>query len=633
MKTVSNDFKNELKTNGRELTNYINIYTDYLLTTENDKNILTQNDIQLLAKTQNKTLSTQINDEHIFNINVIQKGYLLSTMMKELDFESDVDLKVGMICNYIFGLKVNGDYETLDYGEFIIYKKEFNEDAKHWNYVCYDYMLKTMISIDDRSIIENTLISNAINNIAIKCNLIVNIDEDTLNEFPNLSQTIQTDTFKDMDMTYRDVLEQICQAVGFSIYDDNGELKFKSISQTEVDTIDKTYLKDINVTFKEKYGPINSLVLSRSEDNDNIYSKDDESIEQNGLHEFKIKDNLIMNNQDRDDFIDNIFEQLNGVEFYINDFQSIGICYLDWLDTYNIDIDNNIYKCLMLNDEIKIKNGLSENIYTEQPEETVTDYKTSSKSDKEVSFIVDKQKSEIIAKVSKGDVINQINLDESGLSIEASKININGVISANNNFKVLTDGSMEAVNGKFSGEINGGAINVSGYSQNHPYIKVGDFSSDRYPYGVMIFDNGISAIDYRDSGYVGAVIRTEYDGGYAELNGDSIYCSGEVSSVYGVCQGSLEKLKKDFKKFNNGLDIINNTEIYKYKYKNQDTDKDHIGFVIGDNYKYSKEITNEDNTSVDLYSFTSVCCKAIQEQQEQIDELKNEIELLKRSDK
>ena len=64
------------------------------------------------------------------------------------------------------------------------------------------------------------------------------------------------------------------------------------------------------------------------------------------------------------------------------------------------------------------------------------------------------------------------------------------------------------------------------------------------------------------------------------------------------------------------------------KTQNND-DKKHIGFVIGDNYKYSEEITSGENEGVDIYSMVSVCFKAIQEQQEQIKMLKNEINQLK----
>ena len=97
-----------------------------------------------------------------------------------------------------------------------------------------------------------------------------------------------------------------------------------------------------------------------------------------------------------------------------------------------------------------------------------------------------------------------------------------------------------------------------------------------------------------------------------------------------VTQISLESQKKNFEKLDNGLDIIKNTEIYKYNLKTEeDETKKHIGFVIGDNYNYSEEITSENNDGVDTYSMISVAYKAIQEQQELIEQLQNEIKELK----
>lgn len=102
-------------------------------------------------------------------------------------------------------------------------------------------------------------------------------------------------------------------------------------------------------------------------------------------------------------------------------------------------------------------------------------------------------------------------------------------------------------------------------------------------------------------------------------------------STPSLTQTSLAENKKNFEKLQNkALEIIKNIDIYKYNLKGEkDTDKKHIGFVIGDNYNYSKEVTSLDNTGVDTYSFVSLCCKAIQEQQEQIEELKKEINKLK----
>ena len=77
-----------------------------------------------------------------------------------------------------------------------------------------------------------------------------------------------------------------------------------------------------------------------------------------------------------------------------------------------------------------------------------------------------------------------------------------------------------------------------------------------------------------------------------------------------------------------------NIDIYKYNLKSEeDSTKKHIGFVIGDKYNYSKEITSAENDGADIYSFVSVCCKAIQEQQEEIEILKEKINKLKKGEK
>ena len=108
--------------------------------------------------------------------------------------------------------------------------------------------------------------------------------------------------------------------------------------------------------------------------------------------------------------------------------------------------------------------------------------------------------------------------------------------------------------------------------------------------------------------------------------GESIMFEDHIITPY-LTQTSLAKNKKNFEKLqDNALNILKTIDIYKYNLKNEkDTDKKHIGFVIGDNYNYSKEVTSLDNQGVDNYSFTSLCCKAIQELSTKVEELENKI--------
>lgn len=47
------------------------------------------------------------------------------------------------------------------------------------------------------------------------------------------------------------------------------------------------------------------------------------------------------------------------------------------------------------------------------------------------------------------------------IKLSAKNITMEGLVTANNNFKILPDGSMEAVNGKFKGDMTGGTINIA----------------------------------------------------------------------------------------------------------------------------------------------------------------------------
>lgn len=160
------------------------------------------------------------------------------------------------------------------------------------------------------------------------------------------------------------------------------------------ETIDEEYLKDINVKFGEKYGKINSIVLSRSAESDNVYLQDENSVAYNGLCELKISDNQIMNFNNRSDYLPDILEKLNGIEYYINDFSSTGICYYDVTDKYNVKIGENIYPCVMFNDQINVTQGLEEIIHTDLSEQAETDYTKADKTDRRINqtyLIVDKQ--------------------------------------------------------------------------------------------------------------------------------------------------------------------------------------------------------------------------------------------------
>ena len=60
---------------------------------------------------------------------------------------------------------------------------------------------------------------------------------------------------------------------------------------------------------------------------------------------------------------------------------------------------------------------------------------------------------EVRKKVGNDEIISRINQSAEKITIQAKKIALEGIVTANSRFKILEDGSMETVNGKFSGKI------------------------------------------------------------------------------------------------------------------------------------------------------------------------------------
>ncbi len=289
-----------------------------------------------------------------------------------------------------------GAYEYLDFGDYQIYSSEKQEDTNSYNIVAYDKMLNSMV---DYTTLKSghfpISVRDYINAICEDINLTFKNKEDT---FANYDKIIPSDLYADLGYTYRDVLDELAQVTASNIIiNQNNEVEIKYITETD-DTIDEEYLKNIDVKFGEKYGPINSIVLTRSGGSDSVYLKDDESIADNGLCEIKIEDNQIMNDNDRSDYLQGILNQLNGTEYYINDFSSTGICYYEVGDRYNVKIGDNNYSCVLFNDNINVTQGLEETIHTDLPEQAETDYTKADKTDRKINqtyIIVDKQNQKI----------------------------------------------------------------------------------------------------------------------------------------------------------------------------------------------------------------------------------------------
>lgn len=255
---------------------------------------------------------------------------------------------------------------------------------------------------------------------------------------------------------------------------------------------------------------------------------------------------------------------------------------------------------------------------------------------------------EILAekKVDEDRVLSAIFVSPEKIQIEGNRINLKGTVTANENFKILDDGSMEAKNGKFTG----GTIDLiqDTNSRDIPQFSVAMSNNTQkceiFPSGFIIFDDYSQgyAKPYIDM-YVGSKRYGEYDGCITISDSNAkntiitsniimstgdITIDGEVHAS-GFNNISTVEIKENINKLNiDALNIINNSDIYEFNYQKNKKSKT-IGLIIGEGYKTPKEVVSNSD-AINMYSMNSLAWKAIQELSQKISALENEIKELKK---
>lgn len=374
-----------------------------------------------------------LDSDTLFSVTPHFEGNILKSVMKQLDIESSVAIPKDTVINVKFGVQVDlsltvaevhamkvnrlneipvnllssglKGFEYIDLGNYIVSKDaEYNADTMSYSHTCYDKMLSSMKDYEDMKITFPIKVKDYIKKL---CDYIGLTFASYNDNFANCDKELTADYYTGYDYTFRDVLDELAQVTASTIcINSDDELEIRYIPKKSAIELNEDYFKDTNVTFDNLYGPINSIVLSRSGESDNIYLQDEESIENNGLCELKIIDNQIMNYNDRSDYLPAILEKLNGLTYCTNNFDSRGICFLDLCDRYTANVHGKLYDCVLFNDEIKITQGLEETIYTEMPTETKTDYTKADKTDQKINkayIIMDKVNKKLESVISEVD--------------------------------------------------------------------------------------------------------------------------------------------------------------------------------------------------------------------------------------
>ena len=287
---------------------------------------------------------------------------------------------------------------TKVYGPY--YLKEmpkYNADDRSYEHTLFDSFILSMVDYEPLEIAFPCTVLDFFNKLCLTCGYTTNITN-----LPNGNRIMKSDVYKNINYTYRDVFDDIGIATA-TLFKINNNVVEKCVFGTEVVPIDDDLLKNKNISLENHFGPINSIILSRSGDSDKIYLRDETLTTWN---EFEIKDNQLMNDNDRSDYLEELYAALNGIEYDVFDLELVGYGGFEPLDKIKIETGNKVNFSFVFNNEITFTQGVEECIYTELPEESIMDYKASSSTDKTLEqafMIVDKQNKIITALANRVD--------------------------------------------------------------------------------------------------------------------------------------------------------------------------------------------------------------------------------------
>lgn len=306
------------------------------------------------------------------------------------------------------GLKVNGEFNYISLGKFIANKPEVkDEKTDECSITAQDYSLKFKVQYEPVITFPCT-VSSAIQQIckrlgiAYKTNSFINADY-ILEEF-----------FIDEEATFYDVIKTLVEA-GFANahIDNSNSLIIRSPKKTS------DYSFALNEIFElqkqdNKFGPLNAVVASRVVADDgstteDVYARNEQSITQNGIYEYKIIQNDAID-YDRQTAVDNMlagildFQYVPAtIEAVYNPATEVG----DLLEVPDVKTDTSFLLYVK-----EITADLASGLMTiESSEETATetDYKSATAKDKRkrTEYKVNKMEGKINALVSSVEEIEQ----------------------------------------------------------------------------------------------------------------------------------------------------------------------------------------------------------------------------------
>ena len=266
--------------------------------------------------------------DKLIKITIDSSGHLFGTATSVINVElfgtgyNLVDHTFSVIAKTLVDIE-NDTWEEANLGLFYVEESTADFEKKTTKIKGYDLMGKLAKTPYNSSTIQfPCTVKELINQLAERFEFTVDANLDNL---PNITYQIPEDLYaKISNCTYRDILGEIAGATATIAVLNGKTLSFRdSKKKTDEDEI-WTYDNLKTLKYKPKYGPVNSLVLARTPQEDNIAVSDNDSITTNGLTEVKLANNEILDD-DRRSLIDPIFNSIKGLSYQPFEAETTGL--------------------------------------------------------------------------------------------------------------------------------------------------------------------------------------------------------------------------------------------------------------------------------------------------------------------
>ena len=265
--------------------------------------------------------------DKLIKITIDSSGHLFGTATSVINIElfgtnyNLVDHTFSVVAKTLIDA-VNDTWEEANLGLFYVEESTADFEKKTTKIKGYDLMGKLAKTPYNSGTIQfPCTVKDLINQLAGRFDFTVDTNLDTL---PNITYQIPEDLYaKISNCTYRDILGEIAGATATIAVFNGKTLSFRDSKKKPDEDEIWTYDNLKTLKYKPKYGPVNSLVLARTPQEDNVAVTDNASVANNGRTEVKLANNEILDD-DRRKLITPIFNSIKDFSHYPFEAETTG---------------------------------------------------------------------------------------------------------------------------------------------------------------------------------------------------------------------------------------------------------------------------------------------------------------------